>query len=53
MSLDEKIGKLIILGFDGHTMNDHINNLIKGHKIGGVILFGKNYFLKLLPIKHQ
>ena len=42
MSLDEKIGQLLIVGFDGHTMNDNINNLITEDKVGGVILFKKN-----------
>jgi beta-N-acetylhexosaminidase len=42
MSLDEKIGQLLIVGFDGYAMNDNINNLIKENKVGGVILFSKN-----------
>lgn len=42
MSLDEKIGQLVIVGLDGYTMNDNINNLIKENKVGGVILFSKN-----------
>ncbi len=42
MSLDEKIGQLVIVGFDGYTMNNNINNLIKENKVGGVILFSTN-----------
>jgi beta-N-acetylhexosaminidase len=42
MSLDEKIGQLLVVGFDGYAMNDNINNLIKDNKVGGVILFSKN-----------
>jgi beta-N-acetylhexosaminidase len=42
MSLDEKIGQLVVVGFDGFTINDNINNLIKENKVGGVILFSKN-----------
>jgi len=42
MSLDEKIGQLVITGFDGYTMDDNITNLIKVHSVGGVILFSKN-----------
>ena len=42
MSLDEKIGQLVIVGIDGYTMNNNITNLIKEHKVGGVILFSNN-----------
>lgn len=42
MSLDEKIGQLVTMGFEGYTMDDNITNLIKEQKVGGVILFSKN-----------
>jgi len=42
MSLDEKIGQLVIVGLDGYTMNNNIDNLIQKNKVGGVILFSKN-----------
>jgi beta-N-acetylhexosaminidase len=42
MSLDEKIGQLVVVGVDGFSMNDNINKLIKENKVGGVILFSKN-----------
>ncbi|MBU3091928.1 beta-N-acetylhexosaminidase [Clostridium sp. CM028] len=42
MSLDDKIGQLVIVGLDGYTMNNNINNLIKDHKVGGFILFRNN-----------
>ena len=42
MSLDEKIGQLVTIGFEGYTMDDNITNLIKEQKVGGVILFSKN-----------
>lgn len=42
MSLDEKIGQLVIVGLDGYTINNNITNLIKQHKVSGVILFRKN-----------
>jgi len=42
MSLDEKIGQLVIVGLDGFTLDNNINNLIKEHKVSGVILFSKN-----------
>ncbi|MBX4259885.1 beta-N-acetylhexosaminidase [Clostridium estertheticum] len=42
MNLDEKIGQLVIVGLDGYTINNNITNLIKQHKVSGVILFSKN-----------
>lgn len=42
MSLDEKVGQLVVVGFDGYTISDNINSLIKENKVGGVILFSKN-----------
>lgn len=42
MTLDEKIGQLIIGGFDGYTLSHDFNKLIKEKNLGGVILFSKN-----------
>lgn len=42
MTLDEKIGQLIICGFDGYTLDNNFKNLIKENHLGGVILFSKN-----------
>lgn len=42
MTLDEKIGQLIIAGFDGIALDDNAKSLIKDDKIGGIILFGEN-----------
>ena len=42
MSLDEKIGQLIIAGFDGTTADDEVKSLISEVKVGGVILFSRN-----------
>ncbi|NNU76440.1 beta-N-acetylhexosaminidase [Clostridium estertheticum] len=42
MNLDEKIGQLVIVGLDGYSINNNITNLIKQHKVSGVILFSKN-----------
>ena len=42
MSLDEKIGQLVIIGLDGYTINNNTINLIKARKVSGVILFSKN-----------
>lgn len=42
MSLDEKIGQLVISGFDGYELDNTTKNLIKEDYIGGVILFSRN-----------
>lgn len=42
MSLEEKIGSLLILGFRGTTLNEHITTLIEKHHVGGVNLLGWN-----------
>lgn len=42
LTLDEKIGQLIVFGFDALDVNDHAINLIKNFKAGNVILFARN-----------
>ncbi|MFP4478042.1 MAG: glycoside hydrolase family 3 protein [Candidatus Izemoplasmatales bacterium] len=42
LSLEEKIGQLIVFGFDALTVNDHAIELIKKYKAGNVILFARN-----------
>lgn len=42
MSLDEKIGQLVIVGLDGLTMNDEALQMIQKYKVGGFILFKDN-----------
>jgi beta-N-acetylhexosaminidase len=42
MSLEEKVGQLVVVGFDGFVMNDDLISLIKENKVSGVILFSKN-----------
>lgn len=42
MSLDEKIGQLLITGLEYTEMSDRERNLIQSHKIGGFILFKRN-----------
>lgn len=42
LSLDELIGQLIVFGFDGLDINDHVIELIRSKKVGNVILFAKN-----------
>lgn len=42
MSLDEKIGQLLIVGFEGTEINEQTEKMIKDHYIGGFILFERN-----------
>ncbi|MFA5577455.1 MAG: beta-N-acetylhexosaminidase [Tissierellaceae bacterium] len=42
MNLKEKIGQLIISGFDGRAMNEEIIEYIRDYNIGGLILFSRN-----------
>ncbi|SHG47087.1 beta-N-acetylhexosaminidase [Ornithinibacillus halophilus] len=41
-NLDKKVGKLLVVGFSGKTVPDHIRELIHNYHIGGIILFGRN-----------
>ncbi|WP_373600553.1 beta-N-acetylhexosaminidase [Paraclostridium bifermentans] len=42
MSLDEKIGQMIVAGFNGTNINSEIETLVNDLKVGGVILFSRN-----------
>lgn len=42
LTLEEKIGQLIVFGFDALELNDHAIDLIKTYKAGNVILFARN-----------
>ncbi len=42
MSLEEKIGQLFIVGFEGEEINDGIVDLVKNQKVGGLIYFSRN-----------
>jgi len=43
LSLEEKFGQMIMLGLDVYEINDEIIEIIKKYKIGGVVLYKKNY----------
>ncbi|MDD4833300.1 MAG: glycoside hydrolase family 3 protein [Lutispora sp.] len=43
MSLDEKIGQLVIVGFPEGTQDEVLIKAIRNDKIGGFILFRRNY----------
>lgn len=43
MAMDEKIGQLVIIGFAEDTPKETLINAIKKDKVGGFILFRRNY----------
>lgn len=42
MTLDEKIGQLLIVGLEDSTVDENTKTMIKDYKIGGFILFSRN-----------
>lgn len=42
LTIEEKIGQMMMVGFDALTPNDHIIDMIEKLKIGNVILFARN-----------
>lgn len=42
MTLDEKIGQMVIAGFDGYEVNDNVRSLVRNFHIGGFILYSRN-----------
>ena len=42
MSLEQKIGQTMLIGFDGLSVDDDLRQLISENHIGGVILFSRN-----------
>lgn len=42
MTLDEKIGQMVLSGFTGTDFNGELDTLINDLKVGGVILFSRN-----------
>ena len=43
LSLTEKFGQTLLLGLDTYEINDEIIRIIEDYKIGGVVLYKKNY----------
>ena len=42
MTLDEKIGQLVMVGLEGYAMDDFSKEMIEKYKVGGFILFKRN-----------
>lgn len=51
MSLDEKIGQLLIIGFEHSYVDDHIRTMITKYHIGGINLLGRNITSRAQTIK--
>lgn len=43
LTIEEKIGQMIMIGMDTNYITDRIRNMITKYKIGGVILYRKNF----------
>lgn len=43
LTLEEKLGQMILLGLNTKELNDEIKTLIKDYHIGGVVLYRQNY----------
>lgn len=43
LTFEEKFGQMLLLGLDVYEINDEIIELIEKYKIGGVVLYRKNY----------
>ena len=55
LTLKEKIGQLVILGFSNDISEEELNNYIKVDKVSGFILFSRNYknFKELYALNHK
>ena len=42
MTLKQKIGQMIIVGFDGFEPSEAVKDMIKNYHVGSVILFSRN-----------
>ncbi|SEN85420.1 beta-N-acetylhexosaminidase [Mesobacillus persicus] len=42
MTLEEKIGQLVVVGFPSKQVDSHIQTMIEKYKVGGVILYDRN-----------
>ncbi|HHW00457.1 MAG TPA: beta-N-acetylhexosaminidase [Clostridiaceae bacterium] len=42
MTLEEKVGQLVIVGLEGYAMDENARSMIEDYHVGGFILFGRN-----------
>ena len=43
LSMEEKLGQMMMVGFNGNHINDRIRDLVLKYKVGGFILYKKNF----------
>ena len=43
MTLKEKIGQLLVVGFPSYEYDEHIRTLVEDYKIGNIIIFSRNF----------
>jgi len=43
MTLEQKVGQLFVIGFEGDQVNDHARALIRRHHAGNIVLFRRNF----------
>ena len=55
LSIQEKVGQMIIIGMDTNYITDRIKTMIAKYKIGGIILYRKNFntYQDMLQLIHQ
>ena len=42
MTLEEKVGQLLVIGVEGTSFSEEMDNLIRNYHVGGVIIMGRN-----------
>lgn len=42
MSVEQKVGQLMMVGFGGQSVDDSVEALVRGRQVGGVCIFGRN-----------
>ena len=53
LSIQEKIGQMIIIGMDTNYITDRIRTMITKYKIGGIILYRKNFSTYENMLEHK
>lgn len=43
LTLEEKIGQMFLIAYEGNTITEELKNLIQNYKIGGIILYRKHF----------
>ena len=49
LSLEEKIGQMFLVAYEGNTITDELKALIQDYKIGGIILYRKHFLKYATP----